>query len=61
MNITAPEATRDLLNLLDVTTGALSDGRALSLNERERVARIIQSLVRVATRLTEKGFREERR
>jgi hypothetical protein len=61
MDNPAPESTLDLVNRLDRTAGALADGRALSLNERERVARIIQDLVRVATRLTETGFRKDRR
>jgi hypothetical protein len=55
-----PESTLDLLNRLDVTTTALSDGRPLTLSERERVARTIQDLVRVATRLTEDGYRNKR-
>ena len=55
-----PESTLDLLNRLDVTTTALSDGRPLTLSERERVARTIQDLVRVATRLTEHGYRKNR-
>jgi hypothetical protein len=55
-----PESTLDLLNRLDATTTALSDGRPLTLSERERVARTIQNLVRVATRLTEHGYRNNR-